>query len=55
VSATLSLDPSPWNIARARLFTSETLADWGLERFTTAATAVVTELVINAFVHARTR
>ena len=46
MSASLNLEPLPTNIERVRLFTSETLAGWGLDRLTNAATVVVTELVI---------
>jgi hypothetical protein len=54
VSASLSLDPLPSNIERVRLFTRDTLAGWGLDRLTDVASVVVTELVTNAFVHAKT-
>lgn len=54
MSASLSLERSPSSIGRARRFTIETLGLWGLDRLTDVASLVVTEMVVNAFDHART-
>jgi hypothetical protein len=54
VWASLSLEHSPSSLERARQFTQETLGAWGLDRLTDVACLVVEELVINAYVHAKT-
>lgn len=54
MSPSLSLELSPSSLERARLFTQETLGDWGLDTLTDFACLIVAELVTNAFVHART-
>lgn len=54
MSASLSLQPVPSSIERAREFTNETLAAWRLDGLFDIASLVVTELVVNAFEHTRT-
>jgi hypothetical protein len=54
VSASLSLEPSPSSLERARQFTSETLHVWGRDTLKDVACLIVAELVTNAFEHART-
>ncbi len=51
---TLELAPSPMSVGQARRFTIDTLRRWGREDLTTAGALLVTELVTNAILHART-
>jgi anti-sigma regulatory factor (Ser/Thr protein kinase) len=50
----LALRPEASAPAEAREFARETCAEWGIERVTTLAELVTSELVTNAVVHART-
>jgi anti-sigma regulatory factor (Ser/Thr protein kinase) len=52
--ANLSLAPRPESAGVARRFVSETLAGWGHAEATEVATLLVSELVTNALLHART-
>jgi len=54
VVVTLDLAPYPASVPEARRFTVETLRGWGLEHLTTSAALLVTELVTNSVLHART-
>ena len=54
VVVTLDLAPYPGSVPEARRFTVETLRSWGLEDLTSAAALLVTELVTNSVLHART-
>ncbi len=51
---TLDLAPSPASVGEARRFTVATLRRWGREDLTTSGALLVTELVTNAILHART-
>ena len=51
---TLDLAPFPASVGEARRFTVETLRRWGFEELTSTAALLVTELVTNAILHART-
>ncbi|HVF06068.1 MAG TPA: ATP-binding protein [Frankiaceae bacterium] len=53
-SAQLRLPPKATSPARARRFVAETLAEWGVEDGRDDALLVVSELVTNALLHART-
>jgi anti-sigma regulatory factor (Ser/Thr protein kinase) len=48
------LDPVPESARRARLMVTEALAEAGRPQFTDSATLLVSELVTNAILHART-
>lgn len=52
--ARLALDPVPGSAALARQFVGETLAGWGCDDFVEAGRLLVSELVTNAILHART-
>jgi anti-sigma regulatory factor (Ser/Thr protein kinase) len=52
--ARLALRPVPASAARARQFIERTLGDWGCDDFTDASRLLVSELVTNAVLHART-
>jgi anti-sigma regulatory factor (Ser/Thr protein kinase) len=54
VQAALDLDQDPISARQARRFTSETLQGWGRGDLEIAAALLVTELVTNAVLHART-
>jgi anti-sigma regulatory factor (Ser/Thr protein kinase) len=54
VLVTLDLAPNPASVGEARRFTVETLRRWGREDLTTSGALLVTELVTNAILHART-
>ena len=54
VLVTLDLSPYPASVGEARRFTVETLRGWGREDLTTSGALLVTELVTNAILHART-
>jgi anti-sigma regulatory factor (Ser/Thr protein kinase) len=51
---TLALRPGPSAPSTSREFTSEVCAEWGLGRVTGLAELIVSELVTNAVLHART-
>ena len=51
---TLDLAPYPASVGVARRFTVDTLRRWGREDLTTSGALLVTELVTNAILHART-
>jgi hypothetical protein len=53
LSASLALPLSVQSPRRARLFTAETLEDWGFARFIDDASLIVTELGTNAITHGR--
>jgi anti-sigma regulatory factor (Ser/Thr protein kinase) len=52
--ARLALRPVPASAASARQFINDTLGDWGCDAFADAARLLVSELVTNAVLHART-
>ena len=52
IRAHIRLAPVPTSARQARRFVSDTLAQWGDERFVDAASLLVSELVTNAVVHA---
>jgi hypothetical protein len=52
--ARLALRPVPASAARARAFVDRTLGDWGCDGFADASRLLVSELVTNAVLHART-
>lgn len=52
--ARLALRPVPASAALARLFVERTLAEWGCDAFLDASRLLVSELVTNAVLHART-
>lgn len=52
IRAQIRLDPAPTSARLARRFVSDTLAQWGDERYVDAASLLVSELVTNAVVHA---
>jgi anti-sigma regulatory factor (Ser/Thr protein kinase) len=54
VLVTLDLAPYPASVGVARRFTVDTLRRWGREDLTTSGALLVTELVTNAILHART-
>jgi hypothetical protein len=54
VFVTLELGPEAASVREARRFTVDTLRGWGREDLTTDAALLVTELVTNAVLHART-
>src|SRR6185503_6965708 len=51
--AVLPLGPDPGSAAMARRFTAETLGGWGATELTDTAVLLVSELVTNAVLHAR--
>lgn len=51
---TLDLAPNPASVGEARRFTVDTLRRWGREDLTASGALLVTELVTNAILHART-
>ena len=51
--AVLPLDPGPGSAALARRFTAETLGGWGAPELAETAVLLVSELVTNAVLHAR--
>lgn len=51
---TLDLAPNPASVGEARRFTVDTLRRWGRDDLTTSGALLVTELVTNAILHART-
>src|SRR5215207_9091859 len=53
IRAHIHLAPALTSARQARRFVSDTLAEWGDERFVDAASLLVSELVTNAVVHAR--
>lgn len=50
----LALRPVPASAAEARQFVDETLSGWGCDAFVDASRLLVSELVTNAVLHART-
>jgi anti-sigma regulatory factor (Ser/Thr protein kinase) len=54
VLVTLDLAPNPASVGEARRFTVDTLRGWGRDDLTTSGALLVTELVTNAILHART-
>jgi anti-sigma regulatory factor (Ser/Thr protein kinase) len=54
VLVTLDLSPYPASVGEARRFTVETLRRWGRDDLTASGALLVTELVTNAILHART-
>jgi anti-sigma regulatory factor (Ser/Thr protein kinase) len=52
--ARLALRPLPASAATARRFVDETLGGWGCDAYVDAARLLVSELVTNAVLHART-
>jgi anti-sigma regulatory factor (Ser/Thr protein kinase) len=54
VLVTLDLAPYPASVGVARRFTIDTLRRWGRDDLTTTGALLVTELVTNAVLHART-
>ena len=52
--ATLALRPVPASAATARQFVDTTLGGWGCDGFVDASRLLVSELVTNAVLHART-
>ena len=54
VAVTLELTPFPASVGEARRFTVETLRGWGRDDLTSTGALLVTELVTNAILHART-
>jgi anti-sigma regulatory factor (Ser/Thr protein kinase) len=52
-SAEIMLDPHPSSVGRARRWLSRELEEWGLEDFDYDASVVLSELVTNAVLHAR--
>jgi anti-sigma regulatory factor (Ser/Thr protein kinase) len=55
VLVSLDLAPTPASVGEARRFTVETLRRWGREDLSGSGALLVTELVTNAILHARTR
>lgn len=51
---TLDLAPNPASVGEARRFAVDTLRRWGRDDLTTSGALLVTELVTNAILHART-
>jgi hypothetical protein len=54
-AAEVSLVGEPRSASVARRFLAETLADWGCAAFETTASLLLTELVANAALHAKTQ
>jgi anti-sigma regulatory factor (Ser/Thr protein kinase) len=54
VLVTLDLAPYPASVGVARRFTVDTLRRWGRDDLTTSGALLVSELVTNAILHART-
>lgn len=54
VAVTLELAPFPASVGEARRFTVQTLRGWGRDDLTSTGALLVTELVTNAILHART-
>jgi anti-sigma regulatory factor (Ser/Thr protein kinase) len=54
VFVTLDLAPNPASVREARRFTVDTLRRWGRDDLTTSGALLVSELVTNAILHART-
>jgi anti-sigma regulatory factor (Ser/Thr protein kinase) len=52
--ASLALRPVPASAALGRLFVERTLGEWGCDTLVDAARLLVSELVTNAVLHART-
>lgn len=52
--ARLALEPVPGSAAHARRFVGETLSGWGCDDFVESGRLLVSELVTNAVLHART-
>jgi anti-sigma regulatory factor (Ser/Thr protein kinase) len=52
--ARLALRPVPSSAASARQFVDDTLGEWGCDSFVDASRLLVSELVTNAVLHART-
>ena len=52
--ARLALDPVPGSAAAARRFVAETLGGWGCDMLVETGRLLVSELVTNAILHART-
>lgn len=52
--ARLALDPVPGSAAAARRFVGETLGTWGCDALVDAGRLLVSELVTNGVLHART-
>lgn len=52
--ARLALDPVPGSAAAARRFVAETLGAWGCDMLVDTGRLLVSELVTNAILHART-
>jgi anti-sigma regulatory factor (Ser/Thr protein kinase) len=50
----VELDPEPASVGRARQFVASCIARWGLDLSASDASLVVSELVSNAVIHART-
>lgn len=50
----LALDPVPGSAAAARQFVENTLSGWGCDDFVDASRLLVSELVTNGVLHART-
>lgn len=53
-SAEVTLDPDPTSVGRARRWLSRQLEEWGLEDLDYDASVVLSELVTNSILHART-
>ena len=53
-SAEIMLEPKPASVGRARRWLSRQLEEWGLEDLDYDASVVLSELVTNAVLHART-
>jgi anti-sigma regulatory factor (Ser/Thr protein kinase) len=53
IRAQIHLAPAATSARQARRFVTDTLAQWGDERFVDAASLLVSELVTNAVLHAR--
>jgi anti-sigma regulatory factor (Ser/Thr protein kinase) len=54
-SAEIMLDPHPSSVGRARRWLSRQLEEWGLEDLDYDVSVVLSELVTNAVLHARTQ
>lgn len=54
-SAEITLDPHPASVGRARRWLSHQLEAWGLENLDYDASVVLSELVTNAVLHAKTQ
>lgn len=53
-SAEIRLEPRPASVGRARRWLSQQLEEWGLEDLDYDTSVVLSELVTNAVIHART-